>query len=111
MPRRFVCGHQALLKSKRWKRLRLEALRRDGWTCRHCGGRGWLEVDHIQPVRDRPDLAMNLDNIQVLWGKYHTRKTCVEVGHVTLSPDRAAWAALLNGDMDASEHQDSTPLE
>ena len=32
-------------RSKRWKALRLEALRRDGWRCAQCGARGRLEVE------------------------------------------------------------------
>lgn len=31
-----------------WRKLRLEVLQRDGWTCAACGA--WLEEDHVDPA-------------------------------------------------------------
>lgn len=42
------------------------AKRRDGFRCVKCGQRIRLEVDHVLPVRDRPDLAFDLSNLQTL---------------------------------------------
>jgi 5-methylcytosine-specific restriction endonuclease McrA len=47
-----------------WKRLRLVVLSAEPW-CRMCG-RLARDVDHIVPVRVRPDLAMDRDNLQPL---------------------------------------------
>lgn len=72
------------------------AKRRDGWACVQCGGRYRLEVDHIRPVRNAPELAFDLANLQVLCGPCHGRKTRVEAGHPELSPERQAWRNLLH---------------
>jgi len=67
------------------------ALRRDGFCCVQCGVRSRLEVDHIRPVREAPELAFDLTNLQVLCASCHTRKTRTECGHPPLSEERQAW--------------------
>lgn len=86
---------QHITRGPRWKALRLKALQRDGWQCVRCGARVGLEVDHILPVRDRPDLAWALDNLQVLCGPCHARKSRIEAGHAPLNPTREAWRNLV----------------
>jgi len=53
-----------------WKAARRAALKRAGYRCAVCGAsvahRGASRVDHIQPVRTRPDLALNPANLRVL---------------------------------------------
>ena len=53
-----------------WKAARRAVLARDGWRCTVCGvsvrGKGQSRVDHIQPVRTRPDLALSLRNLRSL---------------------------------------------
>lgn len=85
----------AVIRSARWKSLRLRAKRRDGWKCVECKGVGRLEVDHIKPVRSHPELAFDLSNLQTLCGSCHARKTRIECGFPELSPARAAWRDLL----------------
>jgi 5-methylcytosine-specific restriction endonuclease McrA len=99
----------AVIRSKRWKGLRLEALRRDGWACVQCGASGLLEVDHIKPVRDAPELSFDLGNLQALCRSCHTRKTRIECGHKPTSPDRLKWRELV-ADLAASpnEHKGKT---
>ena len=82
-------------KSSLWPSLRIQALRRDGFRCVECGARGRLEVDHIKPVRDRPDLAYSLDNLQCLCRRCHSRKTRLEVGFKETDPERQKWRDLL----------------
>ena len=55
----------------KWQKLRKYVLERDGWTCVSCGrdlrGIKYIaHVDHIAPIRDRPDLAFSPDNLQSL---------------------------------------------
>lgn len=83
-----------VVKDRRWPALRLQALRRDGWQCVQCGSRVRLEVDHVQAVRDRPDLAFDLSNLQVLCARCHTRKTCDDIG-IKIDPERERWRDLL----------------
>ena len=82
-------------RDRRWPALRLQAKRRDGWQCVQCGARGRLEVDHIQPVRDAPERAFDLDNLQCLCPGCHGAKTRLEAGHPPLSPERQKWRDLL----------------
>lgn len=85
----------AVIRSKRWKGLRLLALRRDGWACVQCGASGRLEVDHIRPVREAPELSFDIGNLQSLCTPCHTSKTRVECGHKPASPDRQKWRELV----------------
>ena len=92
MKRRWPNHHVAAGgRTARWKALRLQALRRDGFACVGCGARGRLEVDHKIPARERPDLFFDLANLQTLCTPCHTRKTRIEAGHPELSPARRAW--------------------
>ncbi|SNT37570.1 HNH endonuclease [Tropicimonas sediminicola] len=86
---------RAVTRTQRWKALRMQALERDDWRCVRCGERRRLEVDHIEPVRTRPDLAFDLGNLQVLCGRCHARKTRIEVGLGQPNPAREAWNNLL----------------
>lgn len=58
------------LQSKAWKRLRLQALNKHGRKCQCCGASpatgAVLNVDHVLPRRLFPQLALHLDNLQVL---------------------------------------------
>jgi 5-methylcytosine-specific restriction enzyme A len=87
----------AVTRTRRWKALRLQALRRDGWRCVKCGGRRRLEVDHIRPVRSHPELSFELSNLQTLDARCHSRKTRVEIGlGAEPDPRREEWRAFIN---------------
>jgi 5-methylcytosine-specific restriction endonuclease McrA len=45
-----------------WQRLRAEVLADDAYTCAYCG-RPATSVDHVVPVRVRPDLALERSNV------------------------------------------------
>lgn len=81
--------------TKRWQVLRQIVLERDAWACVDCGQtRGRLEIDHVKPVRTRPDLAFDPANCATRCSPCHTRKTRIECGHPApvQSPERDAWA-------------------
>ncbi|PKQ13217.1 MAG: endonuclease [Alphaproteobacteria bacterium HGW-Alphaproteobacteria-1] len=84
-----------ITRGPRWKALRMQALERDDWQCVQCGTRHRLEIDHIEPVRTRPDLAYSLSNLQTLCGRCHARKTRIEIGLGRPDPKREAWKSLL----------------
>jgi 5-methylcytosine-specific restriction endonuclease McrA len=86
----------AVTRTRHWKALRLQALRRDGWRCVKCGKPG-REVDHIKPVRTHPELAFELANLQTLDSRCHSRKTRIEIG-LGAEPDPRAeeWRAFVN---------------
>lgn len=80
----------AFYRSSRWDRVRREALKRDNHECQQCKREGRmtldsekvqgekkkprLNVDHIQELQDRPDLALELDNLETLCIKCHNKK-------------------------------------
>jgi hypothetical protein len=55
-----------------WKDLRYQAIKKYGRRCMNCGqspskdNKVILHVDHIKPVRKYPELALSIDNLQVL---------------------------------------------
>jgi 5-methylcytosine-specific restriction endonuclease McrA len=85
-----------VIRDKRWPALRLAAKRRDGFKCVKCRAVGRLEVDHIRRVKDAPELAFELANLQTLCTPCHSAKTKLEVGFgQEVDPKRAAWRDLV----------------
>lgn len=56
--------------SDEWRRVRYEALKIHGGACQCCGAKAEkgkpLHVDHIKPRSKFPDLALDINNLQVL---------------------------------------------
>ncbi len=52
---------------------RQEIIAQKGGACTDCGATQKLHVHHIQPVRERPDLAYDADNMTLLCATCHTR--------------------------------------
>jgi len=104
---------RAVIRDKRWPALRLAAKRRDGFKCVQCGTRGRLEVDHIQPVRDAPELSFALSNLQTLCVSCHSKKTIQETGLRNSFPQHEKWLesvkALLKGSRHAAKSENRTP--
>ena len=75
-------SHKPLYATARWQKLRLRALRRDGWGCVLCRREGVetpaREVDHLIPVIRAPDLFWDIDNLQALCFRHHCLKTAGE---------------------------------
>ncbi|MCB1463138.1 MAG: HNH endonuclease [Nitratireductor sp.] len=86
---------QAVIRSARWKAVRLAVKRRDGWKCVECGKAGRLEVHHVQPVRTHPELAFELSNLKSLCPSCHSRRTRIEIGLGQENPAREAWKRLV----------------
>jgi len=65
----WVNSH-AFLESFEWRKLRLEVLKKHGARCQCCGATPAdgvkMHVDHIKPRRRHPELALAIDNLQVL---------------------------------------------
>lgn len=61
-------------RTKEWKKKRLEILQRSNWECEWCKAEGkvttkdhaTLEIDHIEELSERPDLALEDSNLRVL---------------------------------------------
>jgi 5-methylcytosine-specific restriction endonuclease McrA len=67
-------GARYFYHSPAWRALRQQALARGHWRCAICGVSvarpGQARVDHIQPVRTHPHLALSLANLRVLCVKH-----------------------------------------
>lgn len=79
--------------SPEWLSLRKQALRRDGYCCVKCGtslrGKGRSRVDHIYPVKERPDLKLCLENLQSLCPKCDNQKHSEKAAKVAKKPVNA----------------------
>ncbi|OMF70501.1 HNH endonuclease [Paenibacillus glucanolyticus] len=62
-------------RSSNWLKLRQEVLKRDHFECIECAKKegtvtttedATLEVDHIEEIKTRPDLALDIDNLRTL---------------------------------------------
>jgi len=71
-----------IYNSKRWKTVREIVILRDNLLCQQCLKDGFEsigeEVDHIEELSDRPDLAYDIDNLQLLCRACHVQKTYQE---------------------------------
>ena len=69
---------QAFYKSAVWSRFRLMVLNGEP-LCRSCKRQAATEVDHIEDLADRPDKALDRDNVQPLCIQCHSRKTAMTI--------------------------------
>jgi 5-methylcytosine-specific restriction endonuclease McrA len=68
-----------------WKKLRYQALTQASGKCQCCGATGDkspLHVDHIKPRSKYPDLALDINNLQVL---------CADCNIGKLNKDETDW--------------------
>ena len=74
------------LSSYAWRKLRMEALKKYGTRCQCCGNSPKngivLNVDHIKPRRKYPELALDINNLQIL---------CEECNHGKGNWDQTDW--------------------
>ncbi|KIV34460.1 MULTISPECIES: HNH endonuclease [Bacteria] len=74
-------------KSKEWKALRREVLKRDNYECQECKRNGSvytdehdpekhkrLDVDHLKEIENYPELALDIDNCEVKCVRCHNKK-------------------------------------
>lgn len=59
----------------KWRKLRQKAMKRDNYECQMCKKQGKYHkvnnVHHIKEVKDRPDLALTIDNLICLCIDHH----------------------------------------
>lgn len=67
--------HVKFYNSKDWKMCRISVIMRDKGYCMTCGDIGANEVDHIIPLKVNWSLRYDMDNLQLLCHRCHTRKT------------------------------------
>lgn len=76
----------AFLSSYEWRKVRMQALKMYGPRCQCCGATpadgAVMNVDHIKPRKLYPDLALDVNNLQVL---------CAECNHGKGNWDTTDW--------------------
>lgn len=74
------------LQSFEWRKLRMQALKKHGSRCQCCGATPAdgkrMNVDHIKPRKFFPELALELDNLQIL---------CEDCNHGKGNWDQTDW--------------------
>lgn len=74
------------LSSYQWRKLRMEAIKKYGNRCECCGASpstgAVINVDHIKPRKLFPDLALDIDNLQIL---------CSQCNHGKGNWDTTKW--------------------
>lgn len=87
------------LQTYEWRRVRMEALKKHGARCQCCGASpaegAVMNVDHIKPRKLFPQLALDLDNLQVL---------CHECNHGKGNWDMTDWRSVEEVDPAVKEH-------
>lgn len=88
-----------------WKRLRAVALSRDNGMCQDCMERFRMGygikpnratmVHHIIPVEERPDLALDLNNLRSLCSECHNREHPEKHKPWKPAPERAGKARVI----------------
>ena len=77
------------LNSFSWKKLRMEALKLYGLKCQCCGATkkegAVMNVDHIKPRKYFPELALEINNLQIL---------CGDCNHGKGNWDMTDWRAI-----------------
>lgn len=63
-------------QGSRWRALVAMTIRRHGATCWICGHPGATEADHVIALSERPDLAVDLDNLRPAHGTYSPCPVC-----------------------------------
>ena len=63
---RYKNNPKRICSSKEYKEFRKKVLERDNYKCVKCGKTERLQVHHIKPRKDYPDLIMNFNNVQTL---------------------------------------------
>jgi len=76
----------AFLSSYEWRKVRMQALKKYGARCMCCGATpaagAIMNVDHIKPRKLFPDLALDINNLQIL---------CHDCNHGKGNWDQTDW--------------------
>lgn len=73
LPKKTKRAKPEFLESFAWRKVRMEALLKYGPKCMCCGANpttgAVMHVDHIKPRLTHPELALEIDNLQILCGE------------------------------------------
>ena len=85
-PKKSKVEKREFLETYAWRKVRMEALLKYGPKCMCCGATpktgAVMNVDHIKPRKTHPELALSLENLQIL---------CNECNHGKGNWDKTDW--------------------
>jgi 5-methylcytosine-specific restriction endonuclease McrA len=85
-PKKSKVDKREFLETYAWRKVRMEALLKYGPKCMCCGATpktgAVMNVDHIKPRKTHPELALSLENLQIL---------CNECNHGKGNWDKTDW--------------------
>lgn len=61
-------------RTEQWKAVRQRAIDLHGPICMCCGSTEEIQVDHIKPKSEHPELALTVDNLQILCWSCNRKK-------------------------------------
>ena len=64
---------QSFYNSRSWKRIKDYRMSLDGGICTRCGYKADL-VHHIKEIKEAPELALDIDNLESLCHKCHNKE-------------------------------------
>ena len=71
-------------RTKPWGKTRIEVFTRDGWICQSCGKiiteKGEAHCDHIEEISLPEEVVCDIDKLQTLCARCHSRKTRKAMG-------------------------------
>lgn len=70
---KYTNNNYKIRHSKEYKAFRKQVLQRDNYKCTKCGETENLQIHHIKPTKDYPELIMDLDNVQTLCLLCHSK--------------------------------------
>ena len=99
----------------RWQKKRNDVKERDHYLCVYCLAQGKinyedLEVHHIEPLEERPDLAYEDDNLITLCGQDHEDAEAGKIGRDELKELVKHPPQGVKGVKTETLHTDSPPL-
>jgi 5-methylcytosine-specific restriction endonuclease McrA len=72
-PKKPKVAKREFLETYAWRKVRMEALLKYGPRCMCCGATpqtgAVMNVDHIKPRKTHPELALSVENLQILCGE------------------------------------------
>ena len=68
-------------RSREWKNIRGRALEKYGTECLKCGSSENIQVDHIKPKSQYPELALDIENLQPLCWDCNKKKGVSEIDY------------------------------
>lgn len=83
-------GRHSFYKTKEWRDIRVLVLRSSPF-CVKCTSNYSIDVDHIIDLKDAPERALDITNLQALCKSCHAEKTNIGNKYTKMEPVNLKW--------------------